>query len=122
MMQKRKFSRVEFKAEAIVESKGHQIRGMVENLSLKGMLLITTERPSVNEEVDINIFLTATTSELTVRLRGVVVRHQENGIAVNFDSMDLDSFIHLRNIVSYNLGDDDAVMDEFFKYMRRDDF
>ena len=117
-MQKRKFSRVEFKSEAFVQREGLQIKGEVDNLSLKGMFLNTAQKHPLNEAVDITIYLSGTSSELAINLKGIVVRHEDRGIAVNFNWMDLDSFIHLRNVIAYNMGDKDAVMEEFFNYMR----
>lgn len=121
-MQKRKFSRVQFQSEALVKSESREVRAEVANLSLKGMFLKTEEKFPVNEAVDMKIFLSGTSSELTINVNGTVVRNEDSGLGIVFNRMDLDSFIYLRNVISYNIDDDATVMEEFFRYMRPDEF
>lgn len=116
-MEKRGFTRVSFRTEATVEFKDQTIRGEVENLSLKGMFLKTPEKMKKNEEVSIKILLSGTSSELFINVKGVVVRSESNGAGFQFNGMDLDSFIHLKNVIAYNEGDEGKIMDEFFRYM-----
>ncbi len=121
-MQKRKFSRVVFQSEAAVQFEDREIKGEVKNLSLKGMFLSTAERVPVDKEVEIKVFLSGSTSELILSVKGTVKRHEDNGMAFAFSVMDLDSFIHLKNIIAYNMGDSEVVMEEFFQYMEQDKF
>jgi ribosomal protein S1 len=115
VMEKRKHQRVPFHAEATVKNKGTVISGKVDNLSMRGMFLNTEARLTDNDQVDITILLTGSSTQLSIDLTGTVVRQTETGIAVLFKEMDLDSFIHLRNVVSYNSTDADEVMDEYLR-------
>ena len=117
---KRNFTRVTFDSEATVHYGDLTIRGKIDNLSLQGMLLRTSEKVPLNEEVEIKVSLSGASSELVVSLTGKAIRGTEDFLAFKFDGMDLDSFIHLKNIIAYNMGNEREVMEEFFKYMERD--
>jgi hypothetical protein len=114
-MEKRKHQRVPFRAEATVKKKSIVINGRVDNLSMRGMFINTEARLTDNDEVEIIILLTGSSSQLSIDLTGTVVRQTETGIAIVFKEMDLDSFIHLRNVVSYNSMDADEIMDEYLQ-------
>jgi hypothetical protein len=112
----RRFSRVPFRIEAEIQSDNGIFYGDVRNLSLKGMLVAVPESHPVGEVVDIKIFLAHDDPMVMIEVVGEVVRADAEGIAVKFTRVDLDSFTHLRNVVSLNSGNDDAVMDELLHY------
>ncbi len=114
-MEKRKHKRVPFHAEATVKNKDIMINGKIDNLSMKGMFLNTDGRLTDADQVEITILLTGSSSQLSIDLTGTVIRQTESGIAIAFKEMDLDSFIHLRNVVSYNSTDADEIMDEYLR-------
>jgi hypothetical protein len=93
--QRRKTTRTElwFDAEAIVQSNDHGvITGKVENLGSKGMFLETPERIPRNVEVEIKItFKSESPSELS-DIKGLVVRHEDKGIGIQFIELDLKLF------------------------------
>lgn len=118
-MKKRHFTRVLFRAEAVVKYKDEVLRGEVENLSLNGMLFKTDQQIPMNAPLEIKISLSGTSSEVSISLNGIIVRQTDEGLGVEFKQMDLDSFIHLRNILAYNTGDETEVMKEFYGHMSR---
>lgn len=120
MIEKRKFSRVDYKKEVEIFANGVKHIGKIDNLSLKGAYLKTTCPLQINDQVEIVIHLTANT-EFNVNLKGKVVRLSDDGVGIIFDPVDLDSFAHLRNIIAYNFGDDDLVMEEFFNSITSND-
>jgi len=42
-------------------------------------------------------------------MQGTTIRQEDNGIAVEFISMDLDSYTHLKNILRYNTANPDDI-------------
>jgi len=42
------------------------------------------------------------------------VRSDQNGLAVLFQEIDVESFIHLRSVVGYNEGNEEKIMREFY--------
>lgn len=121
-MEKRKTTRIVFHVEAAMDTGGRTIRGKVENLSLSGIFVITSDRLPPGHRVEVFVYLSGSTSQLTVEAKGKVLRSDDRGIAVQFDEIDLDSFIHLRNIVALNEGDMDRIMQEFYQHLNENGF
>lgn len=117
-MEKRKHQRISFQAEAVVRGNDLTVGGKIDNLSMKAMFLKATGDFG-SDPLQITILLSGSSSKLSIELTGKVVRKEDHGMAVEFLEMDLDSFIHLKNVVSYNSQDADAIMDEYYQSMTR---
>lgn len=111
-MSTRKFSRVHFNVGATIRIADRQFQGAVENLSMAGMFLVTDEQLTEGEPVEITIVLTGTHPEVAVNFNGIVTRKTEDGAGFTFEKMDLDSYMHLKNIIAYNIDDAEKVMEE----------
>ncbi len=118
-MEKRRFSRVDFTVKALVAAGDTAFRGEVDNLSLHGIFIKTDQRLPLGTEVDITIGLAEVEPEIVIHVQATVARHTEEGIGFEFGKIDVDSFTHLRSIISYRKGDADVVMDEFINYVER---
>jgi hypothetical protein len=103
---------VRFIVEATIKVGERQFQGGVENLSMTGMFLVTDERLPEGEVVDITIVLTGTEPPVSVDFNGRVSRIMGNGMGFIFEKIDLDSYMHLKNIVAYNIDDAEKVMEE----------
>jgi len=114
-MSTRQFSRVRFRIGATIKTAERQFQGKVENLSMRGMFLVTEERLPFGEQVEITMVLSGTSPELVIDLNGTVSRVSENGLGFFFDKIDLDSYTHLKNIIAYNIDDAEKVMEEVFQ-------
>jgi hypothetical protein len=99
---------------ATIKTQERQFQGNVENLSMRGMFLITDERLAQGDKVDITIVLTGTSPEIPVSFSGTVSRVADDGLGFFFDKTDLDSYTHLKNIIAYNIDDAEKVMEEIF--------
>lgn len=82
------------------------------DLSLKGVFVLGVTGHTVGENCLVTLRLVGSTSQLSLKMRGTVVRVEENGLALHFYEMDLDSFFHLKNILYYNSEDPDVLDDE----------
>jgi hypothetical protein len=111
-MERRKNRRVPFQVEATVQIGQTSIKGMVDNLSMKGMFL-ASETLSEGSPLEISIGLSGSSPSVSIELKGRAVRLTETGIAIEFHEMDLDSFTHLRNIIAQNTDDPDAAYEEY---------
>lgn len=111
MTRERRKQRVEFATEITLESGSSRIRvdGSSRDVSLKGIFIHTEERLPVGNTCTVAIQLTGTVEALSLSISGHIARHEGTGMAVIFDSMDLDTYTHLKNIVRYNFKDPDAV-------------
>jgi hypothetical protein len=117
-MEKRKNRRVPFEVVATVLSDPIGVKGTVDNLSMTGMFLNTRERLSGDSALQVSITLTGSSSALSIECKGRALRQTETGIAIEFQEMDLDSFIHLRNVVANNSDDADAVYEEYYRSIK----
>lgn len=111
-MNTRKFSRVSFQVDAVVKAAAHRFHGEVENLSMNGMFMATGEQMHLGEPVNISIVLRGTDPAIHVSITGKVSRIVENGIGFTFEKTDLDSYTHLKNIVTCNIDDADKILEE----------
>ena len=52
--------------------------------------------------------MTGTTSELSIQVKGKIMRCDARAIAIKFTGIDPDSLFHLQNIIRYNSPDPEA--------------
>ncbi len=105
--EKRKYPRVGFKTQIrlSIEGDGKEIHleGDSKDLSLKGVFVRTTKDTlEVGTQCDICVYLTGGIDEIKLPMKGCVVRSNDAGMGIVFDSMDVDTYSHLKNIVYYN--------------------
>jgi len=116
-MEKRNFDRIPFQTKAIVRSKDATVIGIVENLSLDGIFLKTPEKLKLNRIVKIELLFTGTSSQLSILLDGKIMRHENTGMAIQFKDIDMDAFLHLKNLISYNTNQVEKLKDDFKKFV-----
>ena len=110
MENKRKNSRVPFQAIIDLDFPD-QSHGACEtaDLSLKGVFVLGVTGHRIGENCLVSLRLTGSTSDLSLKIKGTVVRVEEAGVALHFYEMDLDSFSHLKNILYYNSKNPDTL-------------
>jgi hypothetical protein len=112
--EKRKNTRVAFQTSADIKfADASYSRCETENLSVKGVSVLGITGRQIGEKCELALSLSGSTSELRLEMKGEIVRVEENGIALHFTDIDLDSFYHLKNIVYYNSEDPDSMQSEF---------
>ena len=112
-MNERKAPRIPFRVKASVSFDDKTIEGDIDNLSTGGMFLLTREPFQPDAKVNITIFLSGSSSHLSLKLAGRVVHSKDEGSGFQFLEMDFDSFVHLRNIMKYNQTDESLIVKEF---------
>jgi hypothetical protein len=115
VMEKRRFTRIPIRIEAFVNCRAKSFKAEIENLSLNGICLRSTERVEEGDYARITLYLMGTVKrlDLSVCLTGKVLRSGGGFFSLQFQEMDIDSFTQLRNVIAYNAGDADRVMREF---------
>ncbi len=105
----REFTRVPVHCNVQVLAEGRPVPcSSVTTLSMKGMLVESTEQLPVGLECEITITLVE--DEIEIQVMGTVVRNYPEGIAFQFTKiMGPESFAHLRNLVLYNASDTDQI-------------
>ncbi len=109
--ERRKKLRVDFTTNIVLNMDGTEIhmQGNSKDLSLSGVYIYTKDDIPVNRKCGVEITLTGLVEPLKLRINGSTVRKEPTGIAVLFESMDLESYIHLKNIVRYNSSEPDNI-------------
>lgn len=79
------------------------------DISLKGLYVVTAEPLPAGTPCLISLRLVGDSSDLQLKIQGTVIRTDGTGMAVIFDSMDIDALIHLKNILYYNSGDPERI-------------
>lgn len=112
MDEKRKHSRVAFATDISIhleaEGKTIEVQGDSKDISLKGVFISTEDLFDTGAKCEIKIYLSGGVDRIEIAVQGTVVRVSENGMGIVFDSMDVESYSHLKNIVRYNSVDDSA--------------
>ena len=108
--ERRKYTRIGFatKIRIRIEADGKQVEidGNSKDLNLKGIFVTADDRFPSGAKCSIQVYLTGGIDEIELQMKGRVVRESENGMGIIFDSMDVDTYSHLKNIVYYNSCDD----------------
>ncbi len=105
----RKRSRVHMGIEAFIEADGVTTPVVTSNLSMNGALCRGLETFSPGSPCSLIIPLAA---GVRIAIEGEIVRTTEQGTAIRFESMDPDSFTHLRRMVELNAQDADRIENE----------
>ncbi|MBJ6725745.1 PilZ domain-containing protein [Geomesophilobacter sediminis] len=90
-MNNRKHERTDCQTEATIHYQGEDIKGVVENLSLKGLFVKTDQKINVDEQVGISVHFYGADADLSFNLQATVVRAAENGLGFGFQKIDIDS-------------------------------
>ncbi len=111
----REFSRVGIRLKVRLRfADGSHVEGEAVNVSLAGVRCLTEARPPIGASCDVTmVFAEGSEAPLELRSEGRVVRHDEDGIAVEHVAIELESHEHLRNLLLVWASDRRAVSDEF---------
>jgi hypothetical protein len=117
MNNQRRRTRVPFQTRVQFMIQGKElVSSDSKDLSLTGVYFITALRPEKGMTGEVEITLGLGIHPLTLRLKGLVTRADENGIGVRFLEMDPTAFVHLKNLLYYNTGDPEAIDAEIIHY------
>ncbi|OQX06655.1 MAG: hypothetical protein BWK76_25860 [Desulfobulbaceae bacterium A2] len=89
--------------------------GDCRDISMNGIFIRTEERLPLGCACQLAVCLSGSSSRLELHLGGVVSRHDADGLGIHFTDYDLDSYIHLKNLVRLNAADTDQVEAEMRK-------
>ena len=110
--ERRQYSRVGYTTviHILLEADGERIdiEANSRDLSLKGIFVTTEKKFSSGTKCAITVYLTGTIDKIELLMKGTIVRVSDNGMGIGFDSMDVDTYSHLKNIVQYNSMDESA--------------
>ncbi|MBU0995531.1 MAG: PilZ domain-containing protein [Proteobacteria bacterium] len=102
--EKRQGERVSFETKVFLKTSDKEIHvdGSSRDLSMRGLFVKTAEDFLMGTSCDIEIVLTGTVDNVVLKMKGTVVRKEPSGMALYFNSVDIDSYTHLKKLVQYN--------------------
>ncbi len=108
---KRQNVRVAFQVdiEVIFDELKINVTGDSSNISLSGVYVKTDKTVPLHTPCQVVLYLSGTTEPMALTMSGHVARKDAGGFAVNFESMDLDSYSTLKQILRFNTGDPDII-------------
>ncbi|SHO55238.1 PilZ domain-containing protein [Vibrio quintilis] len=109
MAEKRRFSRILYRAPALVTQNQIRIAATVRDLSLHGILLAVTDEPRFNPQKEVEIEFPIPESEISIRMSAKIISMDDYILRASIDHIDLDSISHLRRLVELNVGSDDLL-------------
>jgi hypothetical protein len=116
---KRHLTRIGFHTKIEIFFKNRKIaEAETENLSIKGVLLKSKELKK-SDHCRVAINLPGEPDAPKLEIEGLVVRAQKSGeTAIFFEKMELETFSHLKNIISLNDGDPEKIQQEFMDHIK----
>ena len=101
---RRKHPRVGFETiiTLIFTDDEHDVTGSSKNLSMKGLFVEIGDKFSAGMTCKVKIELSGVVGGLKLLINARVARVEKSGMGIVFDTMDLESYTHLKNIVQYN--------------------
>lgn len=111
-MKQRRFGRVRFEDQCLLEYGGRSLKGRLLNISLKGALVEFREETRLTPGDRWRLTFHLGNADFIMRF-GVVVVHASDGNAgFSFVEADLNTMFHLRNLLEARLGDAERMGDE----------
>lgn len=115
--ERREFSRVHTKIRVTMESQA-VVEGHSEDVSMNGVLVACNgEGLTVGSPCELHLYLNEPEAPIELRASGIVRRADAARVAVEFTSIDFESYEHLRALVVFNSHDPDRVMDELGNHL-----
>ena len=118
MQDKRHFTRVSFKAHAVLDFHSNRCKGEVVDISLKGVLIKPEETLQIQKGDLCRVIVDLPESELHLNGQAQVIHLHNGNVGLKFLSVDVETITHLRKLMGLNIGDQDKVTDELSWWLK----
>ncbi len=109
MIERRRFSRIVYQAQAVLTQESVEVIALVSDLSLHGLLLTSEQSDLLDAGKQVDVEFSLPGSDVTIQLVGNIVGLNNNVIRISIDHIDIESIGHLKRLVELNVGDDDLL-------------
>jgi hypothetical protein len=109
MIERRRFSRIIYRAPALMTQGSVRVATTIQDLSLHGILLLAIDTPELNLQQPVNIEFPLPESDITITLVAQIISISGDVIRVKIVNINIESIIHLRRLVELNVGDDELL-------------
>jgi hypothetical protein len=113
--ERRARTRVGYKGSVeLIHGDGLPARAVIRDISINGLFVETEAELTEGQSCRVVVHL-GQTADIFLTVQGRVSRVGEGGLGIAFESIDPDSFDHLRKLVLYNSPQPDRIENEFKK-------
>jgi len=114
-MNSRDFTRVNYTVGASIRYGDEVVICNTKNLSLRGMSLKTEHEIPLDIPVQVTVYHS---NQASLKVNAKVVWREGSGVGLHINTLNVNSFVQLRRIVTENSMDQGAVMQETFKMLK----
>lgn len=109
--ERRATQRVPLKATVNVLQEGKHLATDIsaKDISLDGINLHTSSPLPMSQICDLEITISGPSSVLQLRAKGKVLRDDLHSAAIKFTELDIDTYMHLKNIVNYQRAPENSI-------------
>ncbi|MEI6126923.1 MAG: PilZ domain-containing protein [Pseudomonadota bacterium] len=107
--EKRQNTRVSVHFDVFIYMHGEKIPVQTWNLSMRGLQCSADKTFNEGEACTVVFVLS---QEITFQIQGIILRTGTRDAGIRFESMEGESFLHLKRLVQYNTDDPDKIEDE----------
>ena len=116
---KRRYRRIDFRAEAIIIQNGETISGEVRNVSTQGVFVKTdaTASPLAQGDAVVSIRFSNGAASLAVTMPVEIVRTTDEGVALHSPHINIYPILHLEHLFIYRKGNPQQLTVDFCEYI-----
>ena len=109
--ERREADRVRFESHIVIKTSKDTVGATADsrNISLRGIYLVPEKKLPLDTACTLDITLTGYTSKMTVTVPGRICRHDDQGMAVDFLDMQVDCFVHIKNLIKLHTAEDTTI-------------
>lgn len=104
--ERRRFSRILYRAPALLKQGELRVAATVQDLSLHGILLSAIDDVTLDTSKPVDIEFPIPESDIVIQLAANIVGIHKDIIRTSILHIDIDSIGHLKRLVELNVGDD----------------
>ncbi|SJN53826.1 PilZ domain-containing protein [Vibrio ruber] len=106
MAEKRRFSRIIYRAPALLTQGSVHIATTVQDLSLHGILLSVIGEPRLDPHQPVYIEFPLPESDISIQMTANIVSLENSILHASIAYIDVESISHLKRLIELNVGDD----------------
>ena len=106
---RRLFTRIPFRASAVLDTFPDQHACSLVDISLKGALVEQPQPWSADMDDPCSLFVVLAEEGVSIHMKGEVAHVEGGRLGIRCTEIDLESMTNLRRLVELNLGDEDAL-------------
>ncbi|QMV13462.1 PilZ domain-containing protein [Vibrio spartinae] len=109
MAEKRRFSRIIYRAPALLTQGSVHIATTVQDLSLHGILLSILGESRLDPQQSVYIEFPLPESDISIQMTANIVSLENNTLHASIAYIDVESISHLKRLIELNVGNDELL-------------